>query len=455
MRIVDNRSSVFNFAVADYRQGLRIDIVYSNSTAKGRIIAVRVIVLSQLLPGDACSTTGSHHHSAVFGSYSDSFILSIFGNVDLNIVYKRTGIAIQQINCCAACTGNSYRRLLSGRSSGRLLVSRQYLLRFGLTVHQAVNLACYLMVKCQKFITECISLVAYKSAQLVKNTSFTTVIASRYTAGNSYVDNFAAGFSINLKRACIDRAFSAISSLRAEESFLLVIIRILTQTGGILHQLLQSCTFFGSSIRQLFGFLAAVRICVLAQFITAIAAAFTLLSCSLRRSSIAIITNCCIGIAVKIGNRYRNANACSFAHSYSTGCAINIGIILSIEVDCARACVDNCFVIYGNKAVACTLKVSHHAADGAGCAFACANRQLDMVNFIFCAYIYRACSQLSSLCNRNKAVGIRKANGKGSASCVFTTAIKAELTCQRYIKLLRCSFHCQLVFCSNRSVLAD
>ena len=203
MRIVDNRSSGFNFAVADYRQGLRINIIYSNSTAKGRIIAVRVIVISQLLPGDACSTTGSHHHSSVLSSYSDSFILSSIINIDLNIVHKRTGIAIQQINCCAACTGNSYRGLLSGRSSGRLLVSRQYLLRFGLTVHQAVNFACYLMVKCQKFITECISLVAYKSAQLVKNTSFTTVIASRYTAGNSYVDNFAAGFSINLKGSII------------------------------------------------------------------------------------------------------------------------------------------------------------------------------------------------------------------------------------------------------------
>ena len=387
-------------------------------------MAVRVIILSKIFPGNACSTAGSYHHSSVLSSYSDSFILSsILGNVDLNIVHKRTGIAIQQINCCAACTGNSYRGLLSGRSSGRLLVGRQYLLRFGLTVHQAVNFACYLMVKCQKFITECISLVAYKSAQLVKNTSFTTVIASRYTAGNSYVDNFAAGFSINLKRACIDRAFNAISSLGAEESFLLVIIRILTQTGGILHQLLQSCTFFSSSIRQLLRFLAAVRICVLAQFITAIAAAFALLSCSLRRSSIAIITNCRIGIAVKIGNRCCRTNACSFTHSHSTGCAINISIILSIEVDCARACVDNCFVIYGNKAVACTLKVSHHAADAAGCAFACAKRQLDMVNFIFCAYIYRACSQLHSLCNRNKAVGISQTNGKGSASCVFTAAV--------------------------------
>ena len=463
MRIVDNRSSVFNFAVADYRQGLRINIIYSNCTAKGRIIAVRVIVLSQILPGDACSTTGSHHHSSVLGSYSDILILSsILGNVDLNIVHKRTGIAIQQINCCAACTGNSYRGLLSGRSSGRLLVGRQYLLRFGLTVHQAVNFACYLMVKCQKFITECISLVAYKSAQLVKNTSFTTVIASRYTAGNSYVDNFAAGFSINLKRACIDRAFSISGRLGAEEVCLLCIcliaVRILTQTESILHQLLQSYTFFGSSIRQLLRFLAAVRVRVLAKGsagITATAAAFALLSRCLRRSSIAIITNCRIGIAVKIGNRCCRTNACSFAHSHSTGCAINIGIILSIEVDCARACVDNCFVIYGNKAVACTLKVSHHAADAAGCAFACANRQLDMVNFIFCAYIYRACSQLRSLCNRNKAVGIRKANGKGSASCVFTTAIKAELTCQRYIKLLGRSLHCQLFIGSNVSVLAN
>ena len=423
MRIIDNRSSVFNFAVADYRQGLRIDIVYSNCTAKGRIIAVRVIVLSQILPGDTCSTTGSHHHSAVFGSYSDSFILSSIINIDFNIVHKRTGIAIQQIDCCAACTGNSYRGLLPGRSSGRLLVGRQYLLRFSLTIHQAVNFACYLMVKCQKFITECISLVVYKSAQLVKNTNFTTVIASRYAAGNSYVDNFAAGFSINLKRACIDSAFSAISSLGAEESFLLVIIRILTQTGSILHQLLQSCTFFGSSIRQLFGFLAAVRICVLAQFITAIAAAIPLLSCSLRRNSIAIIANRCIGIAVKIGNRCCHTNACSFANTHSTGCTINIGIILSIEVDCALARVENCFVIYGNKAVACTLKVSHHAADAASCAFACANRQLDMVNLIFCAYSYRACSQLRSLCYRNKAVGISQTNGKGSASCVFTAAV--------------------------------
>ena len=467
MRIVDNRSSVFNFAVADYRQGLRINIIYSNSTAKGCIIAIRIIVLSQLLPGDACSTTGSHHHSSVLGSYSDILILSsILGNVDLNIVHKRTGIAIQQINCCAACTGNSYRGLLSGRSSGRLLVGRQYLLRFGLTVHQAVNFACYLMVKCQKFITECISLVAYKSAQLVKNTSFTTVIASRYAAGNSYVDNFAAGFSINLKRACIDRAFFSAScrscSLGAEEicllGIILAIICALTQTGSILHQLLQSYTFFGSSIRQLLRFLAAVRVRVLAKGsagITATAAAFALLSCSLRRSSIAIITNCRIGIAVKIGNRCCRTNACSFAHSHSTGCAINISIILSIEVDCAFACVDNCFVIYGNKAVACTLKVSHHAADALACAFACANRQLDMVNFIFCAYIYRACSQLRSLCNRNKAVGIRKANCKGSASCVFTTAIKAELTCQRYIKLLGRSLHCQLFFCSNVSVLAN
>ena len=460
MRIVDNRSSVFNFAVADYRQGLRINIIYSNSTAKGRIIAVRVIILSQLLPGDACSTTGSHHHSSVFGSYSDSFtVSSILGNVNLNIVHKCTGIAIQQINCCAACTGNSYRRLLPGRCSFRCLVSRQYLLRFGLTVHQAVNFACYLMVKCMELICKSISLVAYKSAQLVKNTSFTTVIASRYAAGNSYVDNFAAGFSINLKRACIDRAFSISGRLGAEEicllGIILAIIRALTQTGSILHQLLQSCTFFGSSIRQLFGFLAAVRICVLAQFITAIAAAFALLSCSLRRSSIAIITNCCICIAVKISNRCCRTNACSFAHSHSTGCAINIGIILSIEVDCARACVDNCFVIYGNKAVARTLKVAHHAADALACAFACAKRQLDMVNFIFCTYIYRACSQVRSLCNRNKAVGISQANGKGSAYCVFTTAIKAKLTCQRYIKLLGRSLHCQLVLRSNRSVLAD
>lgn len=78
-------------------------------------MAVRIIVLSQLLSGDACSTTDSHHHSSVLSSYSDSFILSsILGNINLNIVYKRTGIAIQQINCCAACTGNSYRRLLPG-----------------------------------------------------------------------------------------------------------------------------------------------------------------------------------------------------------------------------------------------------------------------------------------------------------------------------------------------------
>ena len=426
-------------------------------------MAIRIIVLSQLLPGDACSTTGSHHHSSVLGSYSDILILSsILGNVDLNIVHKRTGIAIQQINCCAACTGNSYRGLLSGRSSGRLLVGRQYLLRFGLTVHQAVNFACYLMVKCQKFITECISLVAYKSAQLVKNTSFTTVIASRYAAGNSNIDNFAAGFSINLKRACIDRAFSISGRLGAEEicllGIILAIICALTQTGSILHQLLQSYTFFGSSIRQLLRFLAAVRVRVLAKGsagITATAAAFALLSCSLRRSSIAIITNCRIGIAVKIGNRCCRTNACSFAHSHSTGCAINISIILSIEVDCAFACVDNCFVIYGNKAVACTLKVSHHAAYAAGCAFTCSKRQLNMVNFIFCAYIYRACSQLSSLCYRNKAVGIRKANCKGSASCVFTTAIKAELTCQRYIKLLGRSLHCQLVTSFNVSVLTD
>ena len=284
MRIVDNRSSVFHFAVADYRQGLRINIIHSNSTAKGCIIAVRVIVLSQILPGDACSTTGSHHHSAIRGSYLDTLILSsILGNVDFNIVHKRTGIAIQQINCCAACTGNRYRRLLPGRSSCRLLVSRQYLLRCGLTIHQAVNLACYLMVKCIELILKCISLVAYGSAQLVKNTSFTTVISGRHATGNSYVDNSAAGFSINIKRACIDRAFSALSSLGAEESFLLVIIRILTQTGGILHQLLQSCTFFSSSIRQLLGFLAAVRICVLAQrisFIDVIIAAFALVSCS-------------------------------------------------------------------------------------------------------------------------------------------------------------------------------
>ena len=423
-------------------------------------MAVRIIVLSQLLPGDACSTTGSHHHSSVLGSYSDILILSsILGNIDFNIVHKRTGIAIQQINCCAACTGNSYRGLLPGRSSFRCLVSRQYLLRFGLTVHQAVDLACYLMVKSMELICKSISLVAYEITQLVKNTNFTTVISGRYAAGNSNIDNFAAGFSINLKRACIDRAFSISGRLGAEEicllGIILAIISTLTQTGSILHQLLQSCTFFGSSIRQLFGFLAAVRICVLAQFITAIAATFALLSCSLRRSCIAIITNRCIGIAVKIGNRCRNANACSFAHSHSTGCAINISIILSIEVDCARACVDNCFVIYGNKAVACTFKVSHHAADALACAFACSKRQLNMVNFIFCAYIYRACSQLRSLCNRNKAVGISQANGKGSASCVFTTAIKAKLTCQRYIKLLGRSFHCQLVSSSNLSILAD
>ena len=78
-----------------------------------------------------------------------------------------------------------------------------------------------------------------------------------------------------------------------------------------------------------------------------------------------------------------------------------------------------------------------------------------MVNLIFCAYIYRACSQLRSLCYCNKAVSIRQTNGKGSASCVFTTAIKAELTCQRYIKLLRCSLHCQLVTSFNVSVLTD
>ena len=431
MRIVDNRSSVFNFTVADYRQGLRIDIVYSNCTAKGRIIAVRVIVLSQILPGDACSTTGSHHHSAVFGSYSDILILSsILGNVDFNIVHKRTGIAIQQINCCAACTGNSYGGLLPGRSSFRCLVSRQYPLRFSLTVHQAVDLACYLMVKSMELICKSISLVAYEITQLVKNTNFTTVISGRYAAGNSNIDNFAAGFSINLKRACIDRAFSISGRLGAEEicllGIILAIICALTQTGSILHQLLQSCTFFGSSIRQLFGFLAAVRIRVLAEFITgiaAIAAAIFLLSRGLRRSSIAIITNRCIGIAVKISNRCCHTNAGSFTHSHSTGCAINIGIILSIEVDCASACVDNCFIIYGNKAVACTLKVSHHAADAAGCTFACAKRQLDMVNLIFCAYIYRACSQLRSLCYCNKAVGISQTNGKGSASCVFTTAV--------------------------------
>ena len=426
-------------------------------------MAVRIIVLSQLLPGDACSTTGSHHHSSVLGSYSDILILSsILGNVDFNIVHKRTGIAIQQINCCAACTGNSYGGLLPGRSSGRLLVSRQYLLCFGLTVHQAVNLACYLMVKCMELICKSISLVAYEITQLVKNTNFTTVISGRYAAGNSNIDNFAAGFSINLKRACIDRAFSISGRLGAEEicllGIILAIICALTQTGSILHQLLQRCTFFGSSIRQLLRFLAAVRVRVLAKGstgITATAAAFSLLSRCLRRSSIAIITNRCIGIAVKIGNRCCHTNACSFAHSHSTGCAINISIILSIEVDCAFACVDNCFVIYGNKAVACTLKVSHHAADAAGCAFACANRQLDMVNFIFCAYIYRACSQLRSLCYRNKAVGISQSHGKGSAYCVFTTAIKAKLTCQRYIKLLGRSLHCQLFFGSNVSVLAN
>ena len=426
-------------------------------------MAVRIIVLSQLLPGDACSTTGSHHHSSVLGSYSDSFtVSSILGNVNLNIVHKCTGIAIQQINCCAACTCNSYGGLLPGRSSGRLLVSRQYLLRFGLTVHQAVNFACYLMVKCIELICKSISLVAYEITQLVTNTSFTTVIASRYAAGNSYVDNFAAGFSINLKRACIDRAFCISGRLGAEEICLLgislAIIRALTQTGSILHQLLQSCTFFSSSVRQLFGFLAAVCVRVLAKCstcITAIAAAFSLLSRCLRRSSIAIITNCCIGIAVKIGNRCCRTNACSFAHSHSTGCAINISIIFSIEVDCASACVDNCFVIYGNKAIACTLKVSHHAADALIRAFTCSKRQLNMVNFIFCAYIYRACSQLSSLCYRNKAVGISQSHGKGSASCVFTTAIKAKLTCQRYIKLLGRSFHCQIVSSSNLSILAD
>ena len=427
MRIVDNRSSVFNFAVADYRQGLRINIVYSNCTAKGRIIAVRVIVLSQILPGDACSTTGSHHHSSVLGSYSDILILSsILGNINLNIVYKRTGIAIQQINCCAACTGNSYRGLLPSLSRLRCLVSRQYLLRFGLTVHQAINLACYLMVKCIELILKCITLVAYEITQLVKNTSFTTVISGRYAACNSYVDNSAAGFSINLKRACIDSAFSISIRLRAEEICLLCIVlitvRALTQTGGILHQLLQSCTFFSSSIRQLLGFLAAVRICVLAKGSTCITA-ILLLGRGLRRSSIAIITNRCIGIAVKISNRCCHTNAGSFAHSHSTSCAINIGIILSIEVDCASACVDNCFVIYRNKAVACTLKVAHHAADAAGCTFACAKRQLDMVNLIFCAYSYRACSQLRSLCYRNKAVGISQTNGKGSASCVFTAAV--------------------------------
>ena len=288
LRIVDNRSSVFNFAVADYRQGLRINIVYSNSTAKGRIIAVRVIVLSQILPGDACSTTGSHHHSTVRGSYLDILILSsILGNVDFNIVHKRTGIAIQQINCCAACTSNSHRGLLTGWCSGSLLIGRQYRLRCGLTVHQAVDLACYLIVKCMELIFKCISLVAYEIAQLVKNTSFTTVISGRHATGNSYVDNSAAGFSINIKRACIDRAFFSAScrsySLGAKEVCLLVIIRILTQTGSILHQLLQRCMFFSSSIRQLLGFLAAVRICVLAQrisFIDVIIAAFALVSCS-------------------------------------------------------------------------------------------------------------------------------------------------------------------------------
>ena len=288
MRIVDNRSSVFNFTVADYRQGLRIDIVYSNCTAKGRIIAVRVIVLSQILPGDACSTTGSHHHSSVLGIYSDILILSsILGNIDFNIVHKRTGIAIQQINCCAACTGNSYGGLLPSLSSFRCLVGRQYLLRFSLTIHQAINLACYLMVKCMELILKCITLVAYEIAQLVNNTSFTTVISGRHAAGNSYVDNSATGFSINLKRACIDRAFCISGRLGAEEICLLCIclitVRALTQTGSILHQLLQRCTFFFSSIRQLLGFLAAIRICVLAQrisFIDVIIAAFALLSCS-------------------------------------------------------------------------------------------------------------------------------------------------------------------------------
>ena len=425
-------------------------------------MAIRIIVLSQLLPGDACSTTGSHHHSSVLGSYSDSFILSSIINIDFNIVYKRTGIAIQQINCCAACTGNSYGGLLPGRSSSRLLVSRQYLLRFGLTVHQAVDLACYLMVKSMELICKSISLVAYEITQLVKNTNFTTVISSRHATGNSYVDNSAAGFSINLKRACIDRAFSISGRLGAEEicllGIILAIICALTQTGSILHQLLQSCTFFGSSISQLFRFLAAVCVRVLAKCstgITAIAAAFSLLSRCLRRSCIAIVTNRCICIAVKIGNRCRNANACSSAQSNSTGCAINISIIFSIEVDCACACVNNSFVIYGNKAVACTLKVSHHAADALIRAFTCSKRQLNMVNFIFCAYIYRACSQLSSLCYRNKAVCISQSHGKGSAYCVFTTAIKAKLTCQRYIKLLGRSFHCQLVSSSNLSILAD
>ena len=342
------------------------------------------------------------------------------------------------------------------------MVSRQYLLRFGLTVHQAVDLACYLMVKSMELICKSISLVAYEITQLVKNTNFTTVISSRHATGNSYVDNSAAGFSINLKRACIDRAFSISGRLGAEEicllGIILAIICALTQTGSILHQLLQSCTFFGSSISQLFRFLAAVCVRVLAKCstgITAIAAAFSLLSRCLRRSCIAIVTNRCICIAVKIGNRCRNANACSSAQSNSTGCAINISIIFSIEVDCACACVNNSFVIYGNKAVACTLKVSHHAADALIRAFTCSKRQLNMVNFIFCAYIYRACSQLSSLCYRNKAVCISQSHGKGSAYCVFTTAIKAKLTCQRYIKLLGRSFHCQLVSSSNLSILAD
>ena len=253
-------------------------------------MAVRIFVLSQILPGDACSTTGSHHHSSVLGIYSDSFtVSSILGNVDFNIVHKRTGIAIQQIDCCAACTGNSYRGLLPSLSRLRCLVSRQYRLRCGLTVHQAVDLACYLIVKYIELIFKCFSLVAYKSAQLVNNTNFTTVISGRRATGNSYVDNFAAGFSINIKRACIDRAFFSFSAscrscrLGAEESFLLVIIRILTQTGGILHQLLQRCMLFVSSIRQLFCFLAAVRIRVLAQrssIIDVITAAFALLSCS-------------------------------------------------------------------------------------------------------------------------------------------------------------------------------
>ena len=262
-------------------------------------MAVRVIVLCQIFPGDACSTTGSHHHSSVFGIYLDILILSsILGNVDFNIVHKRTGIAIQQINCCAACTGNRYRGLLLGRCSFRCLVSRQYLLRFGLTVHQAVNLACYLMVKCIELICKCISLVAYESAQFINNTYFTTVVSGSYAAGNSYVDNFAASLGINIKRACIDRAFFSAScrscSLGAKEVcllgiiniivvFILITISALTQTGSILHQLLQSCTFFGSSVRKLFGFLAAVRIRVLAQsrsFIDVIIAAFALLSCS-------------------------------------------------------------------------------------------------------------------------------------------------------------------------------